>query len=284
MSRVHRSLLPLVTAGAVLALAGPAGAIAATAPTINPSSWNAGAVPPGQGPVVQTFTLASPGDAAVTISSFDVAGQSFSLVGSSCVRGQVIPPGSSCSITVGFSPAGPADAVGALEVGYDPSGASPLLEITLYGTGSTDSSTAPLPVTAPPAPVAVVPVTGTTIVTPVTPATAPAAQAAGTASVRLSTPKTLRPSTKGSVALGRAACSGAGGCTLTVAATVRANGRTFRLSRVQKVAVGKSDALAVVLGKSPLQAVRKAKHARISVVVTGGPSTIRHSWTIAPRR
>ena len=86
----------------------------------------------------QAFALSNTGTAPLTLSSITSSNTAFKLIGGTCVVGQAVAAGSSCTVAVAFSPTSGGTTSGTLTFGHDAvPGTS---TISLSGTGSATGS------------------------------------------------------------------------------------------------------------------------------------------------
>lgn len=115
-----------------------ASAFGLSSASLSPSSRDFGKVPVGaESSSPQSFSIRNDGTAALTISTIDLAGEGaadFVLSGDSACRGTMLPPGSSCAVSVNFRPTVAGSRSAQLRVGT--SAASGLMVATLSGFGS----------------------------------------------------------------------------------------------------------------------------------------------------
>lgn len=106
--------------------------------TVTPSSLGFGTIQQGRSTPDQSVTISDPGTAPVTIDSVELTGAdagAFTITSSTCGGGATVSPGSTCQMSVRFTPNGLRAESASLVVHYHPP-ASSFTTIALTGTGS----------------------------------------------------------------------------------------------------------------------------------------------------
>lgn len=134
--RTLRALLALALALLVAMFSASDALGAEAAWSLDPSSWDFGAIVPETGPTApQAFTLTNTGDVelqAIFVSVGGNEGAGFTLAGNTCGK---ISPGASCEISVTFDPSSAGAKQGQLSVASQ-GGLAPFASAELSGTGA----------------------------------------------------------------------------------------------------------------------------------------------------
>ncbi|QHN03510.1 choice-of-anchor D domain-containing protein [Granulicella sp. WH15] len=139
---------PLVQQYIALSCTGASATTATPQAALTPASVNFNSVATGSSSAAQTFTLANHGNAALSISSISLGGTKAFAVGSNNC-GASLAAGSSCTISVTFTPSAVGSATATLTIADNAPG-SPQSS-TLTGTGTASPAAADFTVTATPA-------------------------------------------------------------------------------------------------------------------------------------